>query len=152
MRSLKAAVATLLSCAIASPTFADPPPRPTTIVAVLEFRSAVAGVDPAALAEAVRSASKDALPSAALVSRDEIAALLPDLVPGCARDCAVRAGRSLIADLIANLDAEAPWISSCWGRSSCGWTATKSTSDLPASAACSPRSCSAGGSRYPPKR
>ena len=98
MRSLPTAVAALLTCAIASPTLADPPPqKPTVVVAVFDFRSTVPGIE-----GSVRKAAKESLPGAALVSGTEISALLPDLPAGCAGECAVRAGRSLIADLVVS--------------------------------------------------
>jgi TPR repeat protein len=101
MRSLPTAVAALYTCAIASPSLADPPPqKPTAVVAVFEFRSTVPGVAP--LEGSVRKAAQDSLPGAALVSGTEISALLPDLPAGCKGECAVRAGRSLIADLVVS--------------------------------------------------
>jgi TPR repeat protein len=100
MRSLPALAAALSTCAIVLPSFADPSPRPSAVVAVLDFRSA--GADPAALTDRVRRAAKEALPLAALVSREETHALLPDLMEGCAGSCAVRAGRMLIADLVVS--------------------------------------------------
>ncbi|MFL5430079.1 MAG: hypothetical protein ACJ79M_10730 [Myxococcales bacterium] len=101
MRSLPNAVAVLLTFAIASSSLANPPPhKPTAVIAVFEFRSTVPGVAP--LADTVRRAAKESLPRAALVSGTEISALLPDLPAGCAGECAVRAGRSLIADLVVS--------------------------------------------------
>jgi hypothetical protein len=102
MRSLSALAAALTTCAIASPLLADPSSRPSAVVAVFDFRSS--GPDAAALADRVRRATKEALPGAALVTREEIHALLPDLGEGCAGNCAVRAGRNLIADLVVSGD------------------------------------------------
>jgi len=102
MRSLSPVAAALLASAIASPSFADPKERPSAVVAVLEFRAPLGAADSVSLADRVRRAAKEALPGAALVSREETRALLPDLVEGCAGDCAVRAGRNLIADLVVS--------------------------------------------------
>ena len=102
MRSLQPVAAALLASAIASPSLAEPRERPSAVVAVLDFRALPGTVDSLSLADRVRRAAKEALPTAALVSREETNALLPDLAEGCAGDCAVRAGRNLIADLVVS--------------------------------------------------
>ena len=102
MRSFSPVAAALLASAIASPSFAAPRERPSAVIAVLDFRAAPGTADGALLADRVRRAARETLPGAALVSREETRALLPDLVDGCAGDCAIRAGRNLIADLVVS--------------------------------------------------
>ena len=102
MRSSSSFVAALLASAIASPSLAEPRERPSAVVAVLDFRAAPGTADSVSLADRVRRAAKESLAGAALVTPEEIRALLPDLVEGCAGDCAVRAGRNLIADLVVS--------------------------------------------------
>jgi len=102
MRSLSPVAAALLASAIASPSLAAPRERPSAVIAVLDFRAAPRSGDGASLADRVRRAARETFPGAALVSREETRALLPDLIDGCAGDCAVRAGRNLIADLVVS--------------------------------------------------